>query len=130
MDSGSDLYLALLAYRQAPLEAGMSPADLLMGRALRSGIPGILRRIVGKEDELGRREKIKDRQVMNYDRGSKELEELVKGDVVRLFGDGCDKQAVVKSRVNQRSYVVVAEGGGQYRRNKSPTCSCRLIMFV
>ena len=33
-DSKSDPYLALLSYRTAPLECGLSPADLLMNRKL------------------------------------------------------------------------------------------------
>ena len=38
-DSGSDPYLALLAYRKAPRDLGASPSEMLMGRRLRSRIP-------------------------------------------------------------------------------------------
>lgn len=38
-DSGTDFYRSLLVYRTTPLECGMSPAQLLMGRLLRSNLP-------------------------------------------------------------------------------------------
>ncbi len=38
-DSGTDFYQSLLVYRTTPLECGVSPAQLLMGRRLRSNLP-------------------------------------------------------------------------------------------
>lgn len=38
-DSRADYYQSLLVYRTTPLECGMSPARLLMGRRLRSNLP-------------------------------------------------------------------------------------------
>ncbi len=39
LNKGSDEYLALLNYRDAPLHHGYSPAHLSMGRKLRTRIP-------------------------------------------------------------------------------------------
>ena len=36
LEKNSDLYMAMLAYRSTPLENGHSPAELLMGRKLRT----------------------------------------------------------------------------------------------
>ena len=36
-----DMYMAMLAYRSTPLENGLSPAELLMGRKLRTTVPVI-----------------------------------------------------------------------------------------
>ena len=34
-----DMYMAMLAYRSTPLENGLSPAEMLMGRKLRTNVP-------------------------------------------------------------------------------------------
>ena len=38
---GGDMYMAMLAYRSTPLENGLSPAELLMNRKLRTTVPMI-----------------------------------------------------------------------------------------
>ena len=39
LNKSDDQYLAMLAYRSTPLENGYSPAELLMGKQLRTTIP-------------------------------------------------------------------------------------------
>ena len=40
-EKGEDPYLAMLAYRDANLDKGKSPAELLMGRKLRTRLPSV-----------------------------------------------------------------------------------------
>ena len=50
------------------------------------------------------------RQARNYNRGAKDLDNLEKGEIVRICGNGWDRKAVVMRKVNPRSYVVRTEG--------------------
>ena len=68
---GSDPYNALLSYCTTSLELGYSPAELLMGRRLRSQTPSSVesRRpyIVSHDDFVKRQQLIKQRQARNHD---------------------------------------------------------------
>ena len=124
-DSGGDPYLALMAYRQAPLEAGRSPAELLMGRCIQGILPMVTNSLVGEKVWKERQERVESRQERNYNKGAKDLEKLETGEVVRIWGKGWDRKAVVTKRVNPRSYVVRTEGGGVYRRNRRDLMSVK-----
>lgn len=85
-DSGTDYYQSLLVYHTTPLECGMSPARLLMGRRLRSNLPIQEKLLKTKEGEKVKRykEQQKSKQKFYYDRGTQNLPELYTGDQVRL----------------------------------------------
>ena len=118
-DDGSDPYLALMSYRSAPLECGKSPAELLFGRNIRTRLPMLFREQPEKEivDKIA---KIRNRQKKNYDKGTRLLDPLVEGDVVRISQP---KGPAIKARVidtgSDRSYIVETELNKKFRRNRN-----------
>lgn len=85
-DSDTDFYQSLLVYRTTPLECGVSPAQLLMGRRLRSNLPiqtDLLKTNEGNSVKKFK-EQQKTKQKFYYDRGTKNLPELHAGDQVRF----------------------------------------------
>ncbi|UYV83983.1 K02A2.6-like [Cordylochernes scorpioides] len=111
LKKNQDPSLGLLEYRSTPLENGYSPAELLMGRKLRTTLPiapeNLNPRLVDsqtlKRKEGRRRKDMKSR----YDRrcGATDMEELSEGDTVwitdmRIWG-------IVKQKASTpRSYMV------------------------
>uniref|UniRef100_A0A3B1JHU7 Integrase catalytic domain-containing protein n=1 Tax=Astyanax mexicanus TaxID=7994 RepID=A0A3B1JHU7_ASTMX len=117
-DCNADPYLALLSYRASPLEHGMSPAELLMRRKLRTTLPYIAgqkqsRYLKQKIERLRRRQKV------NYDRSARALKPLARYDTVRI-GDASNwnTKATVLDEVGPRSYTVRTEDGQILRRNR------------
>ena len=127
IDSQSDPYLALLAWRNTPSESvNSSPAQRIFGRRTKTRIPTTVQLLkpqlpVDVEQKL---RKNKAKQSFYYDRGSKELNDLQPGDVVRIQpprGIGRRKpwnKARVGEKVDVRSYEVRTEDGRVLRRNR------------
>lgn len=117
-DSKSDPYLALLSYRAAPLECGLSPAELLMNRKLRTTLPCY----TAIKPNTGTQKKFKDmkwKQKQRYDKSTKPLSPLAKDDVVRIQDqDAWNRKATVLQEVGPRSYEVLTEEGNVLRRNR------------
>ncbi|BES89626.1 Hypothetical Protein NTJ_02434 [Nesidiocoris tenuis] len=66
-----DIYQGLLAYRSAPLESGLSSAELLMGRRIRTMIPQ-MNLSSNKEKEIFEKvARLKSRQELNFNRRHK-----------------------------------------------------------
>lgn len=124
LEKADDPYKALLSYRNTPLEeVNLSPAQMLMGRRLRTSIPvtgDMLKpQLHDPEEVLPKLKERQRKQKKQHDRSAKELPPLRDGEVVRVKEGGKWKPA----RVTQilplpRSYKVETEHG-EYRRNRS-----------
>ena len=116
-ESGSDPYLALLSYRASPLEHGMSPAEILMGRRLRTMIPYTTEQ---KKHKVNQKQKmLQKRQKANYDKSTRNVLPLERNDTVRIQdSNSWTRKATVLEEVNPRSYTVRTEDGQILRRNR------------
>ena len=117
---------ALLAYRAAPLHGlGVSPAELLMGRKLRTIIPALPLKKPIEEDKIRRDDmKMKAKMKANYDsrKGAKVLQDLKQGDHVRArVGDQKKWTGPLKVTgrhdASPRSYWIT-DGNSSWRRNR------------
>ncbi|UYV72435.1 hypothetical protein LAZ67_9003122, partial [Cordylochernes scorpioides] len=115
-----DPSLGLLEYRATPLENGYSPAELLMGRQLRTKIPATSEVLLPKlvySEKIQRKEK-KSEKKKYYDKfhGAKDLDELEIGDLVwivdlRTWGN------IMKKAPTPRFYFIETPRG-VVRRNR------------
>lgn len=116
-----DKNLALLIYRSTPLASGLSPAELLYGRNIRTNIPlGHRGTSVREFEENDKRLKVSQKQQTDRRRRAKEREVLVEGDVVwvRSPEDKKGRRGVIAAeRSEPHSYDVRIEGK-LLRRNR------------
>lgn len=123
-----DIFLALLAYRTTPLvELGVSPAQLMFDRQIRSTMPCLPQKLkhncVPRETLEFRDRRAKQKQKENFDRhyGVRNLPKLTPGDPVLVKTDDekmWKTPARVVEEVAPRSYVVRTEFHGNLRRNR------------
>ena len=123
-ESNEDPYLSLLEYRNTPID-GVTPAEALMGRKLRGTLPIrpklLTPQNIDHSQFLVRRKAQQEYQKKNFDKKTKPLTDLQVGDSVRfkLNPEATWKPAVVISKHQMpRSYILQAEGGAEYRRNR------------
>ncbi|XP_056098277.1 uncharacterized protein LOC130077157 [Rhinichthys klamathensis goyatoka] len=117
--NGEDPYLALLAYRAAPLVSGKSPAELLMGRRLQTQIPTVKKQV--HTPVLEAMKKLKEKQKRYFDRTAKAMQPLQAGDRVRGFNterQDWQRAGTVLNEVAPRSYAVQTDTGALVRRNR------------
>jgi hypothetical protein len=107
-----DFNKSLMIYRATPLESGFTPAELMFGRNIRTGLPQL-----GSEGKAPFKAKdlsLKQRQKRNFDRrtGARPLDDLEEGDRVWVktnANDGAHGQIVGDSG-EPDSYLVDREG--------------------
>ena len=122
--SNSDPYLAILEYRNTPIEGiKLSPSQLLMGRRTRTQLPvndSLLKPQyhdgANVQNALNERQHI---QKYYYDRGAKSLPQLNPGDQIRVRNENKWEPGTVEQRADTpRSYVIQTEKGQKLRRNR------------
>jgi transposase InsO family protein len=126
--SGEDIQLALLAYRMSPHEStGVSPAQLLMGRKIRTRLPVLPSKLVPEvmsPGEIARKDQVsRHNQASYYNRrnGVRSLETLQAGDNVAIWDIESRTWSIPGKLVRQlgaRSYLVQLASGRKLRRNR------------
>lgn len=117
-DSNRDL----LEYRNTPLNGiGLSPAQLLMGRRLKSKIP-VSKKLLMPKFFRQVRNRLRDRQVKQkqyFDCGTRKLPELKTSERVRIRQDSKWQPEVVLDKLQQpRSCIVQTPDSCFFRRNR------------
>ena len=124
LKANSDVMKALLVYRSTPLECGKSPAQLLMGRRIRSNLPvaSELLETHDSKETVRHRAFSQAKQKWYHDRcHGNELPELKPGDSVRVKDYTTARWATtgtVQNQIANRSYTVQTENGSTLRRNR------------
>ena len=126
LENASDPYKALLSYRATPLPwCALSPAELLMGRRIRTDIPQVMESFVPKWSHIANfrslDEKYKRLQKQHYDQRHrvKTLPSLPDDQPVWVETRGVQTPGRVSHAVDvPRSYVVETDSS-QLRRNRS-----------
>jgi len=119
-----DPYLSLLEQRNTPIANYKSPAQLSMGRRLRSILPCTTNQLIPEtvcyRDTPARFLKKQADQKTYYDKsGVRTLQPLKTGETIRVKQEGEWKPAKVIEKADMpRSYVVKTSDGGVYRRNR------------
>jgi hypothetical protein len=117
-----DPYMALLAYRDTPLEIGYSPSELLMGRRLRTTVPTTREQLKPKTPYASviqiRDRHIKERQKRNFDsyHGARLLPELQPRDNLWLKDRNTTGEVI--KEVSRRLYVVKTPEGAFRRKRR------------
>lgn len=121
-NSNGDPYIALLEYCNTPIKGvGFSPAQLLMGRHLKSKLPASTTLLTpeGRADVLDKQKYKQLKQKSYYDRQTRQLPDLQAGENVRIQrGDTWQPAVVVNKHQQPRSFIVCTPDGRVYRRNR------------
>lgn len=120
---GKDPYLSLLNLRSTPMDdIGASPAQLLMGRRLRTRLPAtpqMLKPQTVPNTVLQTLQKRQQKQTEYFNQRTRALQNLHTGENVRIWQQGAWNPAQVTGlSEHPRSYVVQTPDGQVYRRNR------------
>ena len=122
-NNGEDAFLALLNYRTTALDCGKSPAQLLMGRQLKTRLPEVYMDRPSQDSKTMRRiMESKNRQKSYFDKSSRPLSPLSQGQIVRIYDTrkgSYPKKGIVQQEHSHQSYNVLTEDGRTLRRNRA-----------
>ena len=121
LKKAEDPLLALLSYRATPLRNGYSPAELLMGRKLRTTVPTILELLrpkVPNYSQLAAKEAdYREKQKTTFDIRHRASEPRVLTQGESVWVPDMKTQGTVESQISSRSYIV-STPRGSLRRNR------------
>jgi hypothetical protein len=121
-ESQKDPYLAILEYRNTPLEVGFSPNQLFMGRRTKSILPvtnaQLKPQCIDPKTINKKMKDIKQKQKSCYDKTTRKLPPLKLNEYIRLQVKNHWEPARVIEIHDDRSYSVQTKTGGIYRRNR------------
>ena len=114
----------MLETRNTPVGNYRSPAELAVGRQLRSVLPvnpnNLKIKTIDNDEFKERRRKDKEKKSKCYDQHTKEMKKLRFGEAVRMLRDEKWEPATVLEKTDEpRSYILKTENGRTYRRNRS-----------
>lgn len=121
-DCGQNIHIALLEYRNAPLDCGYSPAQLMFSRRTKSVLPitnkALLPQTVNVNKVRQRSKHVQCKQKEIYDRNARQLKPLYIGDPVRVQIGKIWIPGKIVQKHDQRSYTIQTRDGKFYRRNR------------
>ena len=119
-DDNKDLHLTMLEARNTPVDNYRSPAELAVGRQLRSVLPvnpnNLKIKTIDHDEFKDRRKKDEEKQSKYYDQHTKKMKELRSGEAMRMLRDGKWEPAIVLEKADEpRSYILKTENARMYR---------------
>ena len=132
--TGTDPHLVLLSLRNTPVTGlNESPAQMLMGRVLRSTLPcssAVLTQSVPQHLH-SKIQNLQFRQKQHYDQRAKPLPVLTSGDTVHMHTRrGWEPAVVIRQRDEPRSYTVQTPAGRTQRRNRRHLRKIHPSLFI
>ena len=123
-DDNKDPHLTMLEARNTPIDNYRSPAELAVGRQLRSVLPvnpnNLRIKTIDDDEFRERRRKDKEKQSKYYDQHTTKMKELRSGKAVRMLRDRKWESATVLEKADEpRGYTLKTENGRMYRRSRS-----------